>query len=285
MNFETTRGERLEKSFDEKKRAYFSRLALEVISAMRLHKKPGLLLEHRGGEREWGNVSEHCLVELARAKVLAQKLGLSKMTRRELELGAALHDFGKRSEIMAMKAAIARGESGGEASDDADKIDERQLREAGFSQNVIEIFSSTGGKPQQLFEIMRILAKQAFTDQDLARLVIHYVDGYTRGSEWAEPAAMAESDGMINEVDRRTQKNLDNPNYRKFDEESVAKLAGNPVFQGLGSLKGEGLVCHMIEKQLAELINQKTGETINPFELPEIIDREIKSKINDEVIS
>lgn len=284
MNLETNQGERLEKSFDEKKRAYFSRLALGIISAMRLHKKPGLLLEHKGGEREWSNVSEHCLVEVARARAFAQKLNLPMAVRRELELGAALHDFDKRTEIMAMKAAIAHGESGGKASDDADKIGEYQLREAGFSQNVIEIFSSTGGKPQQLFEIMRVLTKQEFTDQDIARLIIHYVDGYTRGSEWAEPAAMAESGEMINEVDRRTQKNLDNPNYKKLNKESVAKLAGNPTFQGLGYIEGDGLVCHMIEKRLAKLINQETGEIINPLELPEIVDREIRSKIEEEVI-
>ena len=280
MNFETNTEGRLEQSFEEEKRIYFSRLALRVASAMRMHKNPGLLWERKGGVRDWGNVSEHCLVELARANVLARKLGLPEATKRELELGAALHDFDKRSEIMAMRAAIARGESGSEASDRADEEGERQLRKAGFSQEVLDIASSSGGKYPELFEMVRLLEKDKLTDHDVACLIIHYVDGYTRGSEWADPVAVTENGEAINEVDRRTQKNLDNPTYKKFDEESVAQLAGNPIFRGMGSLRGEGLVCHMIEKHLAERIHRKTGEMINPLILPEIIDQEIRSEID-----
>jgi len=269
MNFEKKR-----ESFEERKRKFFSKEILSVKSAFQLHKNPGKLWDIVDGKRDWGNVSEHCLVEVVRTEEIARMVGLPDEKIRELKLGAALHDFDKRIEIEMMKEALKNNESSSEASDNADKIGNNYLKNAGFSKNVIEVAGSVGGKPPELFDMMEILEKEELTNQDIARLIIHYVDGYTRGSEWVEPM-----DAEMNEIDCRMQKSLDNPTYQKQNKEFTSKFDSHPLLRGRGPIENEALVCHMIEKKLAELINQKTGETINPLELPEIIDRKIKMDI------
>ena len=274
-----TKREQSERSFDEKKRAYFSALAASVLSAMRLHKRPGNLWErNKEGKRDWGNVSEHCLVEVARVGVLAEKLGLSEEVRQNLKIAAGLHDFDKRSEILAMKEEIRRGGSGFDASNLSDEKAERFLRGAGFSENVIEIAGSVGGKSPKLFAIAELLKKEQLTDQDTARLVIHYVDGYTRGSDWTESVDRS-GEEPINEVDRRVQKNKQNINYQKRDLESVADYDGDLLLRGRGDIENDALICHLAERRLVEIIAKTTGEKIEPLELPEIIDQEIKKKI------
>jgi len=274
--------QRPERTFDQKKTDYFAGLALSVLSAMRMHKDPGMLWErNKEGKRSWENISAHCLTELARFKVFSEKLGLPKEVGRNGELGATLHDFDKRQEILAMRAALERGESGVEASDAADAEGERQLRQGGFSKEVIEFASCAGGKPPELFEIARLLGKSDLTDHEAALLTLHYVDGYTRGDVWAEPVVKQEDGSVLNEVDRRTRKNLDNPAYRKANEESVPLFEGSPLLRGRGGIENEGLVCHEIEKKLAEIIAARTGKKIDPLELPEVVDAEIKRKIEE----
>jgi len=249
---------------------------------MRLHKRPGLLWErNEEGKRDWGNISAHCLTELARFKVFAEKLRLSREAERNGELGAALHDFDKRHEKLAMKAAIARGGSGREASDAADAEGEQQLREAGFGEEIIELAGCSGGKPPQLFEIARLLGKENLTNHEAALLVLHYIDGYTVDDRWVEPVMKTGDGSVLNEVDRRKQKNLQNPTYRKQDKELAPAFAGNTLLRGRGPIENEGVICHEIEKKLAEIIASQTGEAINPFELPEIIDKEIRKNIEE----
>ncbi len=278
MNQENLR----DRNFEEKKTVYFSRLALDVLGAMKLHQNPGLLWEkNEGGKRDWGNVSEHCLVEVARVKELAKKVGFSPAMERELEQAAALHDFDKRLEMTAMKAAAARGESEAEASNSVDKIGEEALQAAGFSQNVIDIAGSVGGKLAQLFEMTRILGQAELTELEVARLIMHYVDGYTRDDKWVWPMAVEKDGETTNEVDRRTEKNLENPKYRKIDQELKPMFANHPILEGHGPLENEGIVCHLIEKRLVEVITQRTGETINSLELPQVVDEEIRKRIEE----
>lgn len=84
-------------SEDQKKTKYFSDLALSVKDAFRLHKKFGQLTDEEG-KRPWGNVSEHCLVEVARVKTLAELLNLDSHITKDLMYAAALHDISKRRE-------------------------------------------------------------------------------------------------------------------------------------------------------------------------------------------
>lgn len=269
-------------SFEKKKTDFFSEISLSVLSAMRVHKKEGNLWERdREGRRSWGNVSEHCLVEVARFRVLAEKLGLPAETKRAGELGAALHDFDKRLEKMAMEKSIAAGGSGREASNARDKEGERQLRDAGFDDAVIQLAGCVGGKPEQLFEIVHILEKNELSNQEIGILALHYIDGYTRNSEWVKPAEKRGDGSIVNEVDRRTEKNLDNPTYRKQDQEYVASFEGSPLLQGRGPIENERIVCHEIEKRLSAIIASRTNEEVEPLRLPEVIDAEIWKAIEE----
>lgn len=264
---------------DKKKTAYFSRLALSVLSALRLHKFPGRLWERNGnGKRDWGNVTEHCLVVTARALVFARKLGLSANSIRNLSLGGALHDFDKRLEVIAMKAEIAAGGTGTNALNENDEMGNRVLREAGFSEEVLRITGCVGGKPSELFAMMDILCKKQWDEVDVSCLILHYVDGYTRDNTWAEPAISCDGT-VVNDVDRRMQKNHANPTYEKQDREQTAEFAGHPLLAGRGPIDNLALVCHLIEDRLGVAILTSSGKDIQPWDLPEVIDCEIKRAI------
>ena len=81
--------------FESQKQDYFSQIALEERSALRLHKEFGLLRRGASGEREWGNVAEHCLVETARARVFAELLGLNEELSRDGDRGLLEDPSGK----------------------------------------------------------------------------------------------------------------------------------------------------------------------------------------------
>src|SRR5437588_8011011 len=102
--------------FESQKRDYFFSLGLKVRRALSLHKDVGLWNRvYTDGKlvnkRDWGNVSEHCLVEVARIATLAEMLDFSEQTTRELEISATLHDFNKRYEKESMVAAVKSGQS------------------------------------------------------------------------------------------------------------------------------------------------------------------------------
>ncbi|MBI4778927.1 hypothetical protein HY797_00550 [Candidatus Falkowbacteria bacterium] len=78
--------------FERQKTKYFYRLAIKTREMLKFHKVVGLW-QRKGGERDWGNVSEHCLVEVARADIFAEKLKLAGEVKRDLVMAAALHDF------------------------------------------------------------------------------------------------------------------------------------------------------------------------------------------------
>src|SRR6266702_2742087 len=85
----------------QQKRVYFAYLSLEAFNAFKMHKAIGLWEKKDGVVEQvcWRNVSEHCLVEMARVKVLANALSLPKVIQKDLLDTAALHDFHKEQEI------------------------------------------------------------------------------------------------------------------------------------------------------------------------------------------
>ena len=86
-----------ENLFNKKKTKYFSRLAVRMRDSLKMHKTAGLW-ERVGDRRDWGNVSEHCLVEAARVTVFAEKLQFSDGVKKDLVFAAAMHDFFKKAE-------------------------------------------------------------------------------------------------------------------------------------------------------------------------------------------
>lgn len=81
------------------KTVFFSHLALRYKKYMALHKEFGLLLRNQNKEKDWGNVTEHCLVEAARAEKISELLKFSEEITVNLIAAAIIHDTGKKIEI------------------------------------------------------------------------------------------------------------------------------------------------------------------------------------------
>lgn len=237
---------------------YFFKLGLEMRSALRLHQAAGLW-ERVDGKRDWGNVSEHCLVEAARSEVLAGWLGFDENKKKELVTAAALHDFSKKLEKEITKAGGGTDES----FDKAEREALRMLKDAGFGDRIIYIVSGAGTVDSVEITIPQILTKGELSDDDIAYLVLHYIDDYTIGNGWVKPAESLPNGGMINAFDRR------------MDDLEVRY----PELKQQGFIDKQREVGTQVEERLAGLISERTGQKIDPKLLPELIDQKIRERI------
>lgn len=250
--------------FEAKKIAFFSRFASSLKEAFKTHKEMGLWSK----EDSWKNVSEHCLVEAVRAKEFASLLKLSEEETKNLILAAVLHDVGKKIEIKALK------ESDG-TLDTYDRIQDKIKSELiGYiSSNVGEINSSIAH--EGFFkDIIEILSKGELTERDISKIVMHYIDDYTIGSEWVVDA----SEGK-NDLDRRVEKNEANKNYVKIN------LDGKRYFGGKTTYEMQREIGHAVEERLVKIMREKSGVEIDPVLLPEFIDKKIREFINAQNIN
>lgn len=253
---------------DFKKREYFFKLGLQVREALKLHRANGLW-ERVGGERDWGNVSEHCLVEAARARAFADKFGFAEKTRDDLVMAAALHDFHKKQQKLITQAnglsldsfLLAEGE------------EDRLVKEAGFNDNVIRYLKSLGDNAMKGVEL--VVNQAELTEEDLAFLAMHYIDDYTINSDWALPAEINQQGNKVNNLDRRVDKNEANLQYQKLNEDSRRLYGGETGYQVQRRLG------HAVEARLAKALAEKSGQKIDPLDLPEIIDEQIKKRIEE----
>ncbi|MEW6610085.1 MAG: hypothetical protein AB1352_00435 [Patescibacteria group bacterium] len=300
---------RRELTFRRKKQAYFTKIGIEVRYALKFHKPSKdqrtllsrvSLWEKRDRRpeekdypddprrliRDWGNVSEHCLVEVARVEVLAEMLGLSDEVKRKLIIAAALHDSGKRNEVTAMKKAKARCEDVMYASEQADSRWEAMLIRHNVPEDIVHLAGSCGGHPHQLKETMEVLDKfehnKKLTEHDLAFLIMHYVDDFTDGNKWVtESEWVMESEGegnLINDVDRRMRANAKKELY-KAPERDARIQATRPEFKEMNVWQAMAYVSHRIEETLTFLI-QEPGREIEPLKIPEEVDKLIREKID-----
>jgi hypothetical protein len=256
-----------EDSSDKSKTRYFSHLAGSLKSAMRLHYEQGLWERTPEGTRDWGNVTEHCLVEAARVGVMADQLGLQPETKRDLQLAAGLHDFYKKGEVQLMKARGLSWESYDEAGQKSTEI----ILAAGFSERVAYLASSVGHSTLNTTEAL--VTKPDLTEDDKAYLAMHYCDDYTVDAQWALPA---EADGFgnrINDLDRRMDKNNANKRYEVINE------AGREHFNGERSYDAQRRVGHLVEDRLAGLMGEQMGIAFDPIDLPVVIDNQIRADI------
>lgn len=246
--------------FGRQKREYFRNLGLEIRGALRLHQAAGLW-ERVGGKRDWGNVSEHCLVEAARAEVFAGLLGLSSELKKDLKTAAALHDYFKRRE----KEITRQGDNTQAAFAKAEAESLRLLTEAGFSERVIYLTGGTGSVESIKVETPRLLKKPQLSEDEIAYLILHYIDDYTTGSDWVTPVETHPDGGTVNAFDRRMD-DLD-VRYPQLKAEGFNDFQRN--------------VGHEVEERLAGLISERTGRKIDPKLLPELIDQEIRKRISN----
>lgn len=262
---------------DQAKEQLFDRLRAQFPQAIELHRQFRLFELDKNG-RSWANVSEHCLIETARVEVFADWLSFTTELKNDLMLAAALHDFNKRFEIEAIEADIAAGGSGLTGYDRASEAATEKLQRSGFAEQVIRLVNSAGGRAETLFALDAILSQAQSTDDDFACLVMYYVDSYTRGSDWVEPAA-EENGQLINDVDRRLHKIYTRPDYHRMNDESVKLFKNHPHFSGKTTAEVMLSLGHTIETRLSALMAQRSNQIIEPARLPEAVDEVIRASI------
>ena len=229
-------------------------------------------------KKEWQNLYDHCLMEAARACVFAEMLHFNKGLKKDLVLAALFHDGNKRLEIAAIREAMQSGASSRAASNAATREYLRALKRKGMSRRIIRFVGLVGGAPDVLYTVKKILGKISLSAEDLAALAMHYIDDYTVGGEWASPATRPLRGALVNDVDRRMEKNKNNPNYKKIEAEDLKELLALRVFPRMSSFASSfeamAVVSHEIEKRLLSRV--KAWEGINPLRIPEIVDKKIR---------
>ena len=258
---------------DSKATRFWASVGLKVKEGFKMHQKSGQLAK---GPDSWRNVTKHCLVQVARTETLGRWLGLSGTLIDEMKLGAFLHDFDKKQEMIAIRQVNRTGASPLAAARAEYQKGEDLLRNAGFSSSVRRLASSAGGDAPQLIETQRILDKEGLSDEDMAYLIAHYVDDCSIGSDWVKPSK-AEEDGNI--IEYRAKGNKANPIHERISQEITAELSRYPEFGGMNNVDAASLVSHQIEQRLAQRIKERTGEDIDPLTIPELVDQKIREAI------
>lgn len=253
---------------DTNKRTYFINLGRTVYNAFQAHQEQGLQDRNTEGAKDWGNVSEHCLVEVARVKALGKAIGLSEETIMDLKTAAMLHDFFKKEEKSIVTAEGLHWESFEHANEQADQ----KLREYGFNEKVIGLTNAVGHS--SLVETENILHKADLSEQDKAFLILHYTDDYTIGTDWVTPVERQSPDE--NDLDIRINKNEANPRYIVINQEAKEHLQGRTLWQA------QRTIGHTVERRLADLLDEK-GTRVSPLKLPEYVDSQIKSEISQKI--
>ncbi|MDO8602196.1 MAG: hypothetical protein Q7R62_03720 [bacterium] len=224
----------------------------------------------------WDNVIDHCLLEAARAEVLADCIGLSAETKKNLVQAAVLHDFYKKHEVEGMRSEVAAGGSGWKSYQATGKEAVHILKEASISPDVIEIFSSIGSQPVVLEQINSILKKSVFAEQDVVRLAMHYLDDYTIDTDWVRPAEKDAAGVMITDFHRRMQRNKSRPSYEKMNQEQRAEYKNNPLFAGKEPFQVGLELCKKIGEYFVRRIKERSGVSIEEVRLPEYIDAQLR---------
>ena len=250
---------------------FWAGVGFKVREGMKMHQLTGQLEK---GPDSWRNVTEHCLVQTARSETLGRLIGLPEDLIADMRMGAMLHDFDKKQEMTVTRDANRAGTSplsavrseGGQADD--------LLRTAGFSSRVIRLADSSGVDAPQLIEVQSILDKKSLSDEDLAWLVVHYVDDCSIGTDWV----LRSQEGR-DIVDYRMEQNKTKPDYVRISQEISQELSNHPKLGNMNLYDAAEFVDHQIEQRFAQRIKEKTGEDIEPLAIPELVDQKIRESI------
>lgn len=154
--------------FDRKKTAYCAKFAVLHTSVFRPHYKEGQTLGK--GPDVWRNVSEHCLVAGIFADILAEGLNLPPDQRKRAVDATLLHDWYKKHEQMAQKAATDSGTLSLQTFDEIRDKDYQRLRELGVDEATVQLTGSD-------------VPEDASGPQDFERKIVWYVDAMLSGTE------------------------------------------------------------------------------------------------------
>lgn len=261
--------------FARQKAQFFSDLALHLHPSMHLHREQGLWQRviNEDGERvrDWGNVTEHCLVEAARVAVLADLVELPDDVKKDLLLAAGVHDFYKKAEITLLRENNTSWDAYAKAQEEA-----RQILEASELPDRV-IYLATAVGHETVPYALDLVAKPMLTADETAWLLMHYVDDYTIDSEWVVPAT-DDTGGILNDLDRRM--NLVKVNALPGGKYHGINRAGFEHF-GEPTYDAQHRAGNQVQQRISELVSDHTGNTIEPKLLPETVDTIIAHKITD----
>lgn len=268
---------------EAQKNAYWFKVARhmpDVKKLLMMHRISGQL-EH--GSHNWRNVPEHCLVEVARVATLGHWLGLPEPIISEMKMGSFLHDDRKKQEILATRDAIERKTSPIKAARAEHKEADDLLKKNGFNERVRRLAGSAGGDVPQLVEVQRILDQETISDDDWAYLLVHYIDDCSIDAKWV---LSSNKETGQNIVDYRMEENRKKKDYEIIAGEISAELFTLPKFkemkdadEKMDNITIAVFLSHEIEKRIAKRIDDLTGISINPLEIPESIDKRIENEI------
>ncbi len=274
----------LKSDFENRKSIYFANIGRRIHPAIDLHVEHGHYdSEEFKGEhikRGWGNVTEHCLVEAARAEIFADLLGFPPDLKHNAMVAAGVHDFRKKQEITSIRSGEVDG-TPEEKQNTVTGLSAEILKEqASISSKAKFIASASGAQgvlasEDVLNELIKANEVGLTSDHDvkIAFLVQHYIDDYTDGSKWVPGVVRNEGGSMSNALNQRLAGNR--IRYAKEDED------GRRFYGGRTTSQAQEECSTRIQELLTDVILDRNPEmtVFEPYELPEIVDREIKNRI------
>jgi HD superfamily phosphodiesterase len=148
------------------KTRYFSDFALRHFNEMKILQKGGILGKEN---KDWRNISEHCLTEAVGADILAEYLGGN---RDKVVSAALIHDWYKRKEVERMKK-----EGGALGYSQAAEEDVSLLRQLGVSEEIIKLAHAN---------IPESSNQEYLNNRSLEEKIVHYIDMITSGSQFID---------------------------------------------------------------------------------------------------
>lgn len=262
----------------------WAKLLGSVKNGLRMHREAGLLTPelNKEGKRErpWRNISWHCLCVAARVEIVGEWLGFSRDLVTDMKNAAFLHDYDKRGQVELFRKLKETKEAQLQAVIDQAERSIQRLRDEGFSERVVWLASAPGGLPGELILTKGILDEQMLTDDKLAYVICHLGDDFSSGSRLVRSVTVGENGQRTNEVDYRAEENEKKKDTQKLAREREDYFIDDPFFGGLNLYAAMAKVSHLAEQRLAEEINKRTGEKVDPMEIPEIVDRKLQEKLS-----
>ncbi len=208
---------------ENNKTRYFSKLFASVKSVVPIHKE--YLWDGKSHkDANWVNVTQHCLVEVARVEALAEKLKLPKDIIISLKKAAMLHDFFKKQEkdiVNSDKYENPNWEAFDDSIERGNQALQKYMKEWEYSINDDIIYLISSVWHTSLIETRKLLEKSEndnLTDLEIAFLLLHYVDDYTIWSDWSNDI-LKSWNKYLNDLDIRMENNRKHPRYRQLNED------------------------------------------------------------------
>lgn len=275
------------RDFENGKADVFARIGLGSLSIMRSLLRPRKneskedqrkkLMGPKGTVEDWRRAVRHSMVVAARAQACAALLVFPAEIQQRLGKGGIGHDFHKKREMKMVEVARSEDQSEWDANCAAREEAQAIMQAANIDPHVIELMNTMGNLGIRTAD--ELLRQETLNDNQLAQLVLAYSDWMTRETYWSRPACEIVVDGTRqrkNALDLRVDALEMNSAYSGFNHEAQEHGLFENNETAFQALRRVG---HAIEARLTTEILNRTGQTIDPLDLPMAIDDCIRARI------